>query len=126
MLTVDDKDVARHAAAANGPSAPSRLAQTIDHQRADDLVQETWVRAFAEDPGAFERPRLVQILTDLAAGGEYSIEVRPAEAGARAEGFSTPTPIPPSCSIRTSTPKAPMSARGSNPPKWLAWCAPDT
>ena len=80
MVTVDDKDVARHAAARNGPSAPSRLAQTIDHQRADDLVQETWVRAFPEDPGAFERPRLVQILTDLAAGGEYSIEVRPAEA----------------------------------------------
>ena len=54
MLTVDDKDVARHAAAANGPSAPSRLAQTIDHQRADDLVQEIWVRAFAEDPEGAE------------------------------------------------------------------------
>ena len=88
-------------------------------------MQETWVRAFAEDPGAFERPRLVQILTDLAAGGEYSIEVRPAEAAAGVEGFDADADTA-ELFLPGLLHRRPRHRRVDRPSQWLAWCAPDT
>jgi DNA-directed RNA polymerase specialized sigma24 family protein len=71
MAGLAERDAAEHAASEHGEQLLA-TATAIDPGRADDLVQQTWVRAFDEGTDAFTLTRLVEILSDVAGDRDVS------------------------------------------------------
>lgn len=65
MVGTSDRAAAEQAAEDHS-SYLLNLAATFDPASPEDLVQATWLRAFDEGPAAFTRPRLTQLLAELA------------------------------------------------------------
>jgi DNA-directed RNA polymerase specialized sigma24 family protein len=74
MVGLDDRALGERAAVEH-TSYLLGLAATFDPVSPEDLVQATWLRAFDEGSGAFTRPRLTQLLVEVAAESDDAPDV---------------------------------------------------